>query len=425
MNLPFIPFRIGLTSGQGSAVNNSSNDIEKPVQEVLPVETGGQEPEKVPKSKGGRLDGSGTGGEQNRASPPPRGEALSPQETEDRLRQAQEELQREKARRRRVEEALKESETRFRFLTQTTGDALYQLRYRTMTYDYMSPGILNLIGYSPVEINRIGFATLVHKIELQGGTAFSREDLVEMRKAGQTGEYRADYLVKTSWGELKWLGDHSFPWLDQEGKVIGSVGILTDISERRQAQEEREELIAELRKTQEDLRRLSLIDSLTGLANRRHFDETFLREWRRSIRQDQPLGLILMDIDHFKAFNDNYGHQAGDKCLKKVSQAFQESLLRPGDFAARYGGEEFVAILPETSLWAASQVAEKIHETVAGLKIPHREGLREGVVTVSLGVASSEGGAYIGPEGLLSAADQACYLAKQEGRDMVMTSGEG
>jgi len=401
-------------------VNSSSDDTQGPVKEPLSAEVGEEAPESAPGTEGD----PGPAEEQGQGSPPPRGEPLSARELEERLDRTLEELQREKARRRRVEEALKESETRFRFLTQTTGDALYQLRYQTMTYDYMSPGILNLIGYSPMEINRIGFASLVKKIELQGGTVFTREDVVEMRKAGQTGEYRADYLVKTSWGELKWLGDHSFPWLDEEGRVIGSVGILTDISERRQAQEEREELIAELRKTQEELRRLSLLDGLTGLANRRHFDETLLREWRRSIRQDRPLGLIMMDIDHFKAFNDNYGHQAGDECLKRVSQAFRECLQRPGDFAARYGGEEFVAILPETALWAAAQVAQKIQETVAGLDIHHREGLRQGVVTVSLGVASSEGGAYTGPEGLLSAADQACYLAKQEGRDMVMTAAE-
>ncbi len=136
------------------------------------------------------------------------------------------------------ERKLRESEERFSFLAKTTGDALYRLRYDTMTYDYLSDGITTLTGYSPDEFRHISFASLVQKIEFNGQEV-SADHLRRKRRQGDAGEFRADYLVKTKSGELKWLGDHSFPWLDREGNLVGSVGILTDITERKRAEEEK------------------------------------------------------------------------------------------------------------------------------------------------------------------------------------------
>lgn len=141
-------------------------------------------------------------------------------------------LQREK------EKKLAESEQRFSFLAETTGDALYRLRYDSMSYDYLSTGVRTLTGYTPEEINQISFSSLVLRIESADRQEISRDFIRKNRRDGKTGEYRADYLIKTKDGSEKWLGDHSFPWLDDQGRVIGSVGILTDITQRKRAEEE-------------------------------------------------------------------------------------------------------------------------------------------------------------------------------------------
>ncbi|MHB1688884.1 MAG: PAS domain S-box protein [Ignavibacteriaceae bacterium] len=135
-----------------------------------------------------------------------------------------------------AEEALRESEERFRFMAEKTGDALYRLKYDAMKYDYISPAVQILTGYTAEEINSIGFLSIVKEVETTGET--SLKTLIENRKKDITNEYRADYLIQTKLGELKWLGDHSFPWRDDSGNIIGSVGILTDITERKKAEEQ-------------------------------------------------------------------------------------------------------------------------------------------------------------------------------------------
>ncbi len=331
------------------------------------------------------------------------------------LEELRDRLAREVRQRTEAEAALKESENRLLFLARTTGDALYQLRYDSMTYDYISPGIEALTGYSPEEINRLPFASLVRKIEPQGAGRTSRNVIMEKRLAGETGEHKADYLIETREGDLRWVGDHSFPWTDGKGQEIGSVGILTDVTERRQ-------LIAELRRTQEELKRLSLRDGLTGVANRRHFDEVLDREWRRAKREKQPLCLVMMDLDRFKRFNDSYGHLAGDDCLKEVSRAVGGSLKRPGDFVARYGGEEFVVLLPGTGTASGEQVAESIRTAVYDLNISHRGAPDTGRVTVSMGVAATDSGPPPSPQDLINLADGALYRAKEKGRNRVETA---
>ncbi|NJL23419.1 MAG: PleD family two-component system response regulator [Leptolyngbyaceae cyanobacterium SM1_3_5] len=167
------------------------------------------------------------------------------------------------------------------------------------------------------------------------------------------------------------------------------------------------------------LAELAAIDSLTNLANRRSFDDRLDWEWQRLTRQQQPLSLILADIDFFKRYNDTYGHQAGDACLQQVAQVLRSSLKRPADLAARYGGEEFTIVLPNTNLGGAEQVAEQIREQVATLAIPHAQSDR-GHVTLSLGVACLIPQPDLEPIALLQMADQALYAAKSAGRDRVM-----
>jgi diguanylate cyclase (GGDEF)-like protein len=174
----------------------------------------------------------------------------------------------------------------------------------------------------------------------------------------------------------------------------------------------------------ESLRARSYVDGLTGIANRRYFDVALDRELRRAQRLGGSLSLLLTDIDSFKAYNDHFGHQAGDSCLSSVAQALASRLKRPADVAARYGGEEFAAILPDTDAEQARQLAESIREYVASLNLPHAPAAVRPYVTLSIGVASIEKGRIEDAKSLIEAADKALYAAKRGGRDRVVVDGE-
>lgn len=186
---------------------------------------------------------------------------------------------------------------------------------------------------------------------------------------------------------------------------------------------ERRRMAAELHDTNAQLLLLASLDGLTGIANRRSLDGRFAQEWTRAIRVRTPLALVMIDIDHFKQFNDLYGHHAGDRCLQKVAAALQEKAQRGQDHLARFGGEEFALLLPHTNLQGARYIAESLRQAVFDLAIPHR-GSAEGQVTISLGCA-----ALIPLNGedeskLLELADAALYEAKLAGRNQVSTAGE-
>lgn len=169
-----------------------------------------------------------------------------------------------------------------------------------------------------------------------------------------------------------------------------------------------------LRQVQNELRRLSYIDSLTRIANRRYFRENLDREWRHGARFAKPISLIMCDIDSFKAYNDAYGHQSGDKCLQLVAGALSETLERPRDFVARYGGEEFAVVLPYTNAKGASSVAETMCNKVESLGITHHNSRVSKMVTISLGIATITPIRDLQFTALISAADQALYQAKKE-----------
>jgi len=180
----------------------------------------------------------------------------------------------------------------------------------------------------------------------------------------------------------------------------------------------------QLEEANQRLQRLSSIDGLTGIANRRQLDETLQAEWRRAFRHDSPISIVMFDLDEFKRFNDAYGHQAGDECLRQVAAALHEGLRRAGDLVARYGGEEFAAVLPESDLRGALQYAEATRLAVESLAISHGSSPVSPVVTVSVGVASTlprRGGS---PTELIARADQALYQAKRKGKNQVESAGD-
>lgn len=223
---------------------------------------------------------------------------------------------------------------------------------------------------------------------------------------------RAAVRMRKKDGTLVWIEFTARVVRDPStGEANEAVVTMRDISERKALEEK--------------LSTLALTDGLTELANRRAFDEALDREWKRTLREGSQISLLLLDLDCFKEFNDHYGHQVGDDCLRAVARAVAGA-VRATDIAARYGGEEIAVILPSTNTGGSVEGAEKVRSAVEALQITH-EGNPEGGgwVTVSVGVAtalSRQGGTMRMPESLLLAADNALYKAKREGRNRVATA---
>lgn len=173
----------------------------------------------------------------------------------------------------------------------------------------------------------------------------------------------------------------------------------------------------ELKRNRDLLKQLSTIDGLTGILNRRCFDQTFSREWTRMLRNEKYISFLMIDIDYFKNYNDTYGHQEGDFCLKSVAEVLKKSIHRSSDYTARYGGEEFVVLLPDTDLDYASGFAEKLLDNIRNLEIPHSSSAVSDFVSISIGVSSIKPSFGSDKDSLLKSADQALYKAKKNGRN--------
>ncbi|WDP90282.1 MAG: diguanylate cyclase [Desulfobacter sp.] len=216
--------------------------------------------------------------------------------------------------------------------------------------------------------------------------------------------------LKRKNGSFIWALCFAMLTFDASGRADGFNGYAIDIGETVKAE-------TALQKANEELMRLSVIDGLTQIANRRQFDAHLNMEWKGHINTKKPLSVILCDIDYFKIYNDTYGHQAGDECLKKVAGAIDDCARLAGGLAARYGGEEFGIILPGTSKTAAAEVAENIRAGVLALGIAHNGSRANANVTLSLGIATTIPRKEASDMGLLADADAALYLAKEQGRN--------
>ena len=226
-----------------------------------------------------------------------------------------------------------------------------------------------------------------------------------------------------------WLVDAQHDWLMLHQTFTGGclIGMfLAWMAEKRSRQVFLQKSLLALEKQRSDrlaaqMQQMSREDGLTGLANRRYFDEVLGREWLRGQRDGSALSLMFIDVDHFKRFNDQHGHQLGDDCLRQVAEVLKHFARRPGDMAARYGGEEFVMIYPQTGPEALREVAEQIREAIRDLGIIHHHAGKEGPVTISIGLATMLPEASSKPEQLVQRADHALYQAKNQGRDRVVT----
>ncbi|TPG55468.1 diguanylate cyclase [Roseomonas nepalensis] len=312
-------------------------------------------------------------------------------------------LVRELRRRERVEAALSESEAKFRLLAENSYDMVTRIGSDGVRR-YVSPASVRLLGRRPEELVGKRPQEIVHPADLEILSAA----VVPLRR-GEVDEATIAYRVLRS--------DDRWVWLESTVKVVfdpvsgardGLVAITRDTTERK-AVEER-------------LTRLASMDGLTGIANRRAFDEALLHEWHHAARTGYPVSLLMIDVDRFKALNDSQGHLKGDECLRAIAEALGGSACRRGDLAARYGGEEFVLLLPDADAAGAAAVAERVRAAVEGLRIPHPEGGLGGVVTVSVGAATTWPSAALPPAvaDLAGAADGCLYEAKLAGRNRVV-----
>ena len=173
----------------------------------------------------------------------------------------------------------------------------------------------------------------------------------------------------------------------------------------------------ELKRLRDHWQRLSMVDALTQIANRRSFDEALDTAWRSAMRHNQPLALIMADVDHFKAYNDHHGHAAGDDCLRRVAQAMKQEVKRAGDLLARFGGEEFVCLMPEADLHGAETVGRRMCAAVTELALPHEHPAVQGTISISVGLAVLVPNSAQNPTELIIQADRRLYDAKRGGRN--------
>lgn len=296
-------------------------------------------------------------------------------------------------------------------LTSYSTDTIYRLRYDTMQYDYVSPSVLRLLGYTQDEIRRMNIRSLILETRIINNTlkpVESFEHLEEARKRGDVNKWQADYLMRTKDGKRIWVSDISYPWFDDKGAIIGSVGSLRDITERVEAENMAKEEIA----------RMSSTDLLTGLSSRRVFFTKLEDELKRIKRSHEDLSVLLIDMDYFKNINNNYGQHVGDKVLQGVARIIT-ACLRETDTGARIGGEEFGAVLPETPASGAFWVAERIRSSVAKETFALGEENHLFGCTVSIGIASARFDQHLDANTLYKIADQRLYIAKHTGRNQV------
>jgi diguanylate cyclase (GGDEF)-like protein/PAS domain S-box-containing protein len=272
--------------------------------------------------------------------------------------------------------------------------------------DYVSAACESMGGWKPEDLIRQGSLDLVHPLDLPRAEA-----ALQALYAGSEGQIIELRVQKTD-GNYLWIEASLRLIRDPITKVAtGILNILRDISERKASQDQ-------LQQAYNAVEALAITDGLTGLANRRRFDQYLTSEWRRSMREHTPFSLLMIDADLFKAYNDTCGHPRGDNALKQIAEACMDVVSRPGDLVARYGGEEFSVILPNTDAKGASRVATEICESLRNRSLPHAAS-PHGILTVSIGCATMVPSLGQHASMLLEHADQALYRAKHQGRNQV------
>ncbi len=301
----------------------------------------------------------------------------------------------------------------YKTLLESTKAIPWKIDWATMTFAYIGPQIETLLGWPQASwLSANDWAERMHPEDRERVVNFC----VSQSQSGI--DHEADYRALTQSGDYVWIRDVVHVLRNEAGEVEALIGFMFDISERKQTEQQ-------LLVLQKQLEEFSYQDGLTGVANRRMFDNRLQVEWANAQRSSQPLSLILLDIDYFKQYNDHYGHVQGDDCLKHVGQALSVAAARPRDLVARYGGEEFALLLPETDATAAARVAERCRQLIREQRILHAQSQVAPLLTVSLGVGTLIPDQQTSPPAFLEAVDRLLYQAKHQGRDRAVLLAQG
>ncbi len=293
----------------------------------------------------------------------------------------------------------------YRTLLESTRAIPWKIDWASKRFAYVGPQIEALLGWRADSwVSVQDWADRIHEEDRQRIVDFC----VAQSQSGL--DHEADYRALTATGDYVWIRDVVHVIRRGDGEVEALVGFMFDISERKKTEQE-------LLRLKQELEELSFKDGLTGVANRRLFDTIFETEWDNARRTRLPLSLIMLDIDYFKQYNDHYGHLRGDDCLKQVAGALSGAGARARDFFARFGGEEFVLVLPETDATAAQKIAERCHQLIFKLQIPHAYSAVSQLLTVSLGVGTIVPTRDDAPLAFIERVDQLLYRAKEQGRN--------
>lgn len=330
-----------------------------------------------------------------------------------------------------AEQALAESEKSYRTIVETVSDVIFRLG-PDQKVEFINPAI-RFFGYDPAEL--VGHTIdkfidlppngeeFISKIATQAVGPMSTSNMeVNFKETIMDGEGRLIPVLMDAFG--LWSVPDEEVFKNKVEKIfLGTLCIARNIMEIKAVEEELLQTQHRLMDMVDELKKISTLDGLTGIANRRFFDEYSEKEWRRAQRDKQSFTVVMIDLDCFKSYNDTYGHQRGDECLKKVAEVIKNSMKRPSDLAARYGGEEFVLTLPETDKEGGYSIAEQLRQQIMALKLEHENNACGNEITISLGVATRVAEPGMLFSDLIAQADNALYEAKRAGRNRTVVFG--
>ncbi|TPG10284.1 sensor domain-containing diguanylate cyclase [Rhodanobacter glycinis] len=296
----------------------------------------------------------------------------------------------------------------YKTLLESTKAIPWKIDWATKQFAYIGPQIEALLGWAPSSWVTVGdWASRMHPEDREWVVNYC----VAQSLAGV--DHEADYRALTRDDRYVWIRDVVHVVRNDDGTVASLIGFMFDISERKRTEQQ-------LISLQKELEELSFRDGLTGVANRRRFDAIMELEWGNAQRNQQPLSLIMLDIDYFKQYNDHYGHLEGDLSLKRVAWVLSSAATRARDLLARFGGEEFVLVLPETDATAAHALAERCSRLVSDERIAHEPSPIGHMLTISLGVGTAIPGPADELLTFIDTVDKRLYRAKQRGRDCIV-----
>ncbi|MBL8418966.1 MAG: sensor domain-containing diguanylate cyclase [Dechloromonas sp.] len=294
----------------------------------------------------------------------------------------------------------------YKTLLESTKAIPWKINWQTKQFDYIGPQIESLLGWP--RDSWLGATDWIERIHPEDRQR-TAEFCISQSEEGV--DHEADYRALKADGSYVWIRDVVHVIRNEHKVTTDLVGFMFDISARKQMEQEVVDL-------NHKFKALSNQDGLTGVANRRLFDQTLAAEWARGKRSGEPLSLLMLDVDHFKGYNDHYGHVKGDECLVRIAQAISKIPMRSSDLFVRYGGEEFALVLPQTPADAAQRVAEKCRDVVAALEIPHTLS-PVGRITISVGICTIIPNECDTVTTLIERADDKLYRAKRNGRNCI------